>query len=136
MDTSRLLDTDVNVSTVGRMTPSTTLAPSRPAQAPATAPTPLVSDAVVAHGTADPASCLAGSVAHSMGLVVAPSTGRFRPLVDGGRVDAGTVIAVVTGGGGRADEVRMPAAAVLNGLLAREGQLVQPGQAVAWFQLD
>lgn len=115
------------------MTTLGTIAPPRPPQAP---PAPLVSGAVVARGGADPASCLAGSVAAGMGLVVAPSTGRFRPLVDNGRVEAGTVIAVVTGGGGRADEVRVPATAVVNGLLAREGQLVQPGQAVAWIRLS
>jgi len=118
------------------MTPVSTIAPPRPAAAPVATPAPLVGGAVVARGSADPASCLAGSVAHGMGLVVAPSTGRFRPLVDSGRVDAGTVIAVVTGGGGRADEVRVPVSAVVNGLLARAGQLVQPGQAVAWIRLD
>ncbi|MPZ89026.1 MAG: hypothetical protein GEU81_13345 [Nitriliruptorales bacterium] len=82
----------------------------------------------------EPASVLLGSVAAGMALVVAPSIGRFRPLVDTGLVASGTVIAVVNGGGGRADDVRVPVAAEVRGLLALEGQTVQTGQALAWVR--
>lgn len=93
----------------------------------------ITPDATVSTG-GDPASTLAGTVAARMGLLVAPAVGRFRALVSHGRVEPGTVIGVVTGGGGRADEVRVPVAAVICGLLALEGQLVQSGQALAWIR--
>lgn len=132
MDTRTLLDADVNVSSVVPMPPSSIVAPPRPA--PALSDRPLVSGAVVAREGADPASCLAGSLAEGMGLIVAPSIGRFRPLVGPGRVPAGAVVGIVTGGGGRADEVRVPVPAVVHGVLARDGQLVQRGQALAWIR--
>jgi len=94
---------------------------------------PIIPDATVATG-GDPASTFAGTVAARMGLLVAPAIGRFRALVSAGRVEPGTLIGVVTGGGGRADEVRVPVAAVVCGLLALEGQLVQSGQALAWIR--
>ena len=96
-------------------------------------PSPIIPDATAAIG-GDPASTLVGSVAARMGLLVAPAIGRFRALVAAGRVEPGTLIGVVTGGGGRADEVRVPVAAIVCGLLALEGQLVQSGQALAWIR--
>lgn len=82
----------------------------------------------------EPASALAGTVAAGMGLLVAPTTGRFRALVHSGVLRAGTVLGVVTGGRGRVDEVRVPVAAEICGLLALEGQIVQVGQALAWIR--
>lgn len=83
---------------------------------------------------AEPASLLAGTVAASLAIAVAPSTGRFRPLVHpGATVAAGDVIGHITGGRGRADEVRVPAAADVQALLARAGQLVTRGQGLAWL---
>lgn len=103
-----------------------------PAAAPAVPATPIAVEAASPQAGEEPASSLDGTPAALMSLVVAPSTGRFRPLVDAGRVAAGTVIGLVTGGAGRADEVRIPVAAELRGLLATTGQLVRVGQALAW----
>lgn len=75
---------------------------------------------------------LAGTAAERLVLIVAPSNGRFRPRVSEGAVSMGALVAHVTGGRGRADEVRCPADAVVRGLLARPGQLVSRGQALAW----
>lgn len=87
-----------------------------------------------ATGSDAPASTLAGSVAADMGLLAAPTTGRFRAHVEHGVVGPGTVLGEVTGGGGRVDEIRVPVAAELCGLLALDGQLVQTGQALAWVR--
>ncbi len=107
---------------------STTIAPPEPAPAPV-----LYADAEAASTDAPP-STLAGSVAADMSLLAAPTTGRFRARVDSGIVGPGTVVGVVTGGGGRADEVLVPVAAEVCGLLALDGQLVQAGQALAWIR--
>lgn len=84
---------------------------------------------------------LAGTVAEALVLVVAPSTGRFRPSELGPEEDGhgdpalegGAVLGHVTGGGGRADPVRAPVHAGLRRWLARPGQLVVRGQALAWL---
>jgi hypothetical protein len=81
-----------------------------------------------------PASTLASSVAADMGLLVSPVTGRFRTCAREGVVGPGTLVGLVTGGGGRADEIRVPVAAEICGLLALDGQLVQAGQALAWVR--
>jgi biotin carboxyl carrier protein len=79
-------------------------------------------------------SPLASSVAADLVLVVAPATGRFRPQVADGTVAPGDLLGVVTGGGGRADEVRSPVPAAVGALLARAGQVVTRGQALVWLQ--
>ena len=81
----------------------------------------------------DPATALSGSVADDLVVVVAPSTGRFQPSEDVGAVDAGALMGHVTGGRGRADEVRSPVRAVLRDLLVRPGQLVMRGQGLVWL---
>jgi len=99
---------------------------------PAAAAVPLD---VGASNTSDaPASVLAGTVAAGMGLLVAPATGRFHAEVGCGFVGPGTVVAVVTGGGGRRAAVTVPVPAEICGLLALDGQLVQDGQALAWVR--
>lgn len=89
---------------------------------------------VDASDTDAPATTLAGSVAADLGLLTAPTTGRFRALVEQGVVGPGTVLGEVTGGGGRVDPIRVPVAAELCGLLALDGQRVQAGQALAWVR--
>jgi biotin carboxyl carrier protein len=84
---------------------------------------------------AEPAS-LAGTVADTMGLVVAPTTGRFEPATTNGRIRAGQVLGYITGGRGRADEVRAPVDARLKNLLVRPRQLVRRGQALAWLEVS
>lgn len=93
------------------MTPITT-----PAIRPAPAPTTEL------HGTAAEALC----------VLVAPGNGRFQPAVTEGEVARGGVVAQIAAGGGRRSEVLAPAALVVRGLLARPGQLVTRGQALAW----
>ncbi len=83
----------------------------------------------------EPAS-LAGTCAHTMGLVVAPTTGRFEPASVMGRVSAGELLGHITGGRGRADEVRSPVDASLKNLLVRPRQLVRQGQALAWLDVS
>lgn len=78
-------------------------------------------------------AALAGSTAERLHVVVAGVHGRFRPLVTNGRVLAGTLLGHVTGGG-RRDEVRAPVHLDVQGLLARPGQLVAPGQALVWAE--
>ncbi len=76
-----------------------------------------------------------GTVADRLAVAVAPSTGRFAPAVQApARVEAGELIGHITGGGGRADEVRAPVAAEVRELLARPGQLVGLGQGLAWLE--
>lgn len=83
----------------------------------------------------EPAS-LQGTCADSMGLVVAPTTGRFEPTAAAGRVRAGQLLGHITGGRGRADEVRAPVDATLKNLLVRPRQLVRRGQALAWLDVS
>ena len=64
---------------------------------------------------------LTGPGADGLGLVVAPTTGRFEPASVSGRVRAGDLLGYITGGRGRADEVRVPVDALLEALLVREG---------------
>src|SRR5687767_11012031 len=92
----------------------------------------------------DATSGLAGSVAESLALAVAPSTGRFRPVAElgdsagtaGPAVRSGQLLGHVTGGRGRADEVRSPWDARLCALLVRAGQLVSRGQGLVWLSRD
>lgn len=83
-----------------------------------------------------PASALAGSVACTLVLAAAPSTGRYRPLLEQGRTATGQVLGHVTGGKGRADEVLAPIDGELARLLVRPGQLVFAGQSLAWIHAD
>lgn len=83
----------------------------------------------------EPAS-LEGTCASSMGLVVAPTTGRFQPTAIGERIRAGDLLGHITGGRGRADEVRSPVDALLKNLLVRPRQLVRRGQALAWLDVS
>jgi multidrug efflux pump subunit AcrA (membrane-fusion protein) len=83
----------------------------------------------------EPAS-LKGTCADTMGLVVAPTTGRFEPATAVGRVRAGELLGHITGGRGRADEVRAPVDAFLKNLLVRPRQLVRQGQALAWLDVS
>ena len=85
---------------------------------------------------APPRSDLAGSTAESLLVVVAPSNGRFEPLVSYGRVEAGTVVGRVTTGRGTATDVRVPATASIAGLLTLPGHLVTRGQALAWARIE
>ena len=81
-----------------------------------------------------PACAFADTVTHALALAVAPSMGRFRPAVGvGDHVQAGTLVGHVTGGGGRADAVYAPAAAVVEAHLARAGQLVKQGRGLVWL---
>ena len=76
-----------------------------------------------------------GTVADRMSIAVAPSTGRFAPGVDvPSVVSTGDLIGHITGGNGRADEVRAPVGAYLKELLARPGQLVGLGQGLAYLE--
>ena len=81
-------------------------------------------------------SSLQGTCADSMGLVVAPTTGRFEPATGTGRVRAGQLLGHITGGRGRADEVRAPVDALIKNLLVRPRQLVRRGQALAWLEIS
>lgn len=85
--------------------------------------------------SSEPAS-LEGTCADSMGLVVAPTTGRFEPAKVTGRIRAGDLLGHITGGRGRADEVRSPVDAMLKNLLVRPRQLVRRGQALAWLDVS
>ncbi len=77
---------------------------------------------------------LAGSAAEDLVLIVAPCNGRFQPEVRRGAVDAGAVVARITTAR-QSEEVRIPAAATVEGLLSLPGQLVTPGQALAWARV-
>jgi biotin carboxyl carrier protein len=96
---------------------------------PSPAPAPPAAPA------AEPAS-LEGTCADTLGLVVAPTTGRFQPVAVIGRVTAGQLIGHITGGRGRADEVLAPVDARLKNLLVRPRQLVRRGQALAWLEVS
>lgn len=73
-----------------------------------------------------------GTVAETLALVVAPSTGRFRPQRTDGYALAGELLGHITGGRGRCDDVIMPTNGNVRALLARPGQLVQAGRNLAW----
>lgn len=77
-----------------------------------------------------------GSVAERLALAVAPTTGRFRPQVAAGRLERGELLGHVTGGRGRADDVRMPVDGEVRSLLVRPGQLVRAGQGLAWLSRE
>ena len=79
---------------------------------------------------------LKGTCADTLGLVVAPTTGRFEPRPVAGRVRQGDLIGHITGGRGRADEVRSPVDARVRDLLVRPRQLVRRGQALAWLEVS
>jgi hypothetical protein len=65
-------------------------------------------------------------------VLVAPAAGAFRPLTRGaGPLPAGGLLGHVTGSEGRA-EVASPSDAVLDGLLAVAGEIVDRGQVLAW----
>lgn len=88
-----------------------------------------------------PASCLTGSTAADLVVVVAPSAGRFRPAgADpagpdrAGAVVTGGLIGHVTGGRGRQDPVWAPVDAERADLLVRPGQQVALGQGLAWLR--
>jgi hypothetical protein len=89
---------------------------------------------VIADTTDVPPTSLAGSVAADLGLLTAPSAGRFRANVASGLVGRDTVIGTVTGGGGRSTAVTVPVAAEVCGLVVFEGQMVHRGQALAWVR--
>ncbi len=80
-----------------------------------------------------PSSSLRGTVAESLAVAVAPSTGRFQP-VRVPSVAAGETLGFITGGKGRADEVVAPVAGTVARLLVRPGQLVSRGQGLVWLQ--
>ena len=82
-----------------------------------------------------PTSSLRGTVAESLALAVAPSTGRFQP-VRTVAVQAGETLGFITGGKGRADEVVAPVAGAVARLLVRPGQLVTRGQGLVWLERD
>jgi multidrug efflux pump subunit AcrA (membrane-fusion protein) len=76
-----------------------------------------------------------GTVADRMAVAVAPSTGRFVPVVEApAAVAPGQLLGHITGGGGRADAVLAPVGAELKELLARPGQLVALGQGLAYLE--
>lgn len=84
-----------------------------------------------------PATALSGTIAADLAVVVAPSTGRFHPRpLAAGPVRAGQLLGHVTGGRGRADEVRCPVDASVEDLLVRSGQLVAKGQPLAWLRRE
>lgn len=82
----------------------------------------------------EPVSSLAGTTAAGMALLVAPAVGRFQAAAEAGLLGPGGVVGIVTGGGGRQDQVRVPVAAEICGFLALDGQLVQSGQPLAWLR--
>jgi biotin carboxyl carrier protein len=76
-----------------------------------------------------PASSLAGTLVDGLAVVVAPSTGRFRPAAAPSSGE-GDLLGHVTGGKGRADEVRAPVDGTVDRFLVRPGQLVTRGQGL------
>ena len=96
---------------------------------------PVTSGSPTSEAATEPAS-LKGTCADTLGLVVAPTTGRFEPASASGRISAGQLLGHITGGRGRADEVRSPVDARLKDLLVRPRQLVRRGQALAWLEVS
>lgn len=74
-------------------------------------------------------------------VIVAPASGRFRPLSDGDAdevaavLDHEEVIGYVDGAGGRSTPVASPFRGLLMGLMAHAGERVREGQPVAWLRL-
>ncbi|MDQ3978189.1 MAG: hypothetical protein M3314_01360 [Actinomycetota bacterium] len=70
-------------------------------------------------------------------VIVAPASGRFRPLADDapheGELDEQQVIGFVDGVG-HSTPVRSPFRGFLMGLLAHAGERVREGQPVAWLR--
>lgn len=83
-----------------------------------------------------PQGDLAGTTAERLLVIVAPGNGRFVPVVSEGWLGAGGVVARITSGKGAAQDVHVPAAAAVRGLLTLPGQLVTRGQALAWADLQ
>lgn len=103
---------------------------------PTDAPAPAREAAPDPTRAVDPASALRGTVAEELVVLVAPTTGRFRPHEDpvGRWYELGALLGHVTGGKGRADEVVAPVSATVADLLVRPGQLVHQGQGLAWLR--
>lgn len=70
--------------------------------------------------------------AEGLVLVVAPGNGRFHPAVQSGSLPRGGLLGRLAVGGGRQIDVCCPTDLVVRGLLARAGQLVMTGVALAW----
>lgn len=87
-------------------------------------------------GSQLPATALSGSCADGLGIVVAPSTGRYEPVTSDGVVTDGQLLGHVTGGRGRADEVRSPIQARIRAILVRPRQLVRQGQPLIWLHRE
>ena len=70
-------------------------------------------------------------------VIVAPASGRFRPLADDvppeGELDEEQLIGFVDGVG-HSTPVRSPFRGFLMGLLAHAGERVREGQPVAWLR--
>jgi len=131
------IDIDVNVNDDPTSTCRSRWLRSRP-EAALEAPMSELSSPVPASAgspASEPASPQ-GSCADNLGLVVAPTTGRFEPVFASGRIRAGQLLGHITGGRGRADEVRSPVDARLKNLLVRPRQLVRRGQALAWLEVS
>lgn len=91
---------------------------------------PTLRPQVDQHAAADePAEGWSGTVAGDLTLVVAPSAGAFQPAAPD---DPRGTLGYVTGGRGRADAVVAPCPLDLMGLMARPGEVVARGQALAW----
>jgi biotin carboxyl carrier protein len=69
-------------------------------------------------------------------MIVAPVVGVFRPLgvEPGATVDVGEIVGVVEGPGTR-EPVKSAFAGVVVGFLARSGERLREGQAVAWMRV-
>jgi biotin carboxyl carrier protein len=72
-------------------------------------------------------------------VIVAPATGRFRPLEngeapEGGHLEVEQVIGYVDGVG-QSTPVCSPFPGLLMGLMAHAGERVREGQPVAWLRL-
>lgn len=110
------------------MTPPSTTAPAAPLLPPV-APPPVALSSAPATGE------LANSPAQRLVVVTAPANGRFQPVTSDGGVDAGDVVATLTGGRRPTIPIRMPVAATLRGSLCRAGQLVRAGDALLWGEV-
>ena len=86
----------------------------------------------------------AGPVSHGERLgvpervIIAPTSGRFRPVADEGADGADISEAQVIGyveGHGESVPVRSPFRGLLMGLMAHAGERVREGQPVAWMRL-
>src|SRR5919106_3832732 len=104
---------------------------------PPVAPLPTTGGDPAASGSpaSEPAS-MAGTCADTLGLVVAPTTGRFEPAATNGRIRAGQLLGHITGGPGGGGEGGAPFGARMKDLLVRPRQLVRRGQALAWLEVS